>query len=80
MSDEMPNTIWVEKNIHGWYDGFAEKQHVPLKQFTNTDWLRSQIEGMRVQGSAKDGYWAGAIFGKNTTIDQVLNLLETGEK
>lgn len=48
MSDKMLPEIWVEKNIHGYYDGW-EKQpdNIKLTSYTRTDIHEAEVKRLR---------------------------------
>lgn len=41
---EMPDVLYAEKNIHDFYDAFADKQHVPLTKYVRGDLTLSAEE------------------------------------
>ena len=85
MSDEMPNTIFA-----GYFGGrtmwgqWTDETHPDNAKYILIDWLRSQIEGMNKSStcytSNPSDFENGEIYGFNAALDQILNLLETGEK
>jgi len=87
MSDEMPNTIFA-----GYFGGrtmwgqWTDETHPDNAKYILIDWLRSQIEGMRKPyptDAAEEEcgiFDDGMIYGRNAALDQILKLLETGEK
>jgi len=89
MSDEMPNTIWIASRYP-----YGENPIAAFKQsyscdthFTSTDWLRSQIEVAKVSAKEIDDcFHLGDDLKRigdnrhNAALDQILTLLETGEK
>jgi len=83
MSDEMPNTTTLYRcNVPslGRMMLFVEPLSGGFEraEYTRTDWLRSQIEALKVPVDHSTGV-SGAIT-HNSALDQILNLLETGEK
>jgi len=88
MSDEMPNTMWMWKAGDGSVQKSLKQEpdvkgeyHDTHTSYTRTDWLRSQIEGMKKPKYSRDSILGQqAELSRNAALDQILTLLETGEK